>query len=263
MAVDGECYEIDRVLCEECGSRDRICPNRGRGLAPPLRIRVRGSSGSRSRIALQVVPVRPRDHRLAVTDRYLVYSSSCRVHYRAERVCLEPGLTDHSSHDRSGSLAGIYNSSAMVLLNRLLGAARTIPPSTSYLPRNTLTPFRYINTMSSKVHQTVTLPSGRETSVPTGLFMYVPLTTLHHIQLTYIVRSNNEWTTSSDNKTFSTVDPSTGAKLLDFSHATPEDVDTAVKHARKAFKTTWGKQIQATERAARTSLPPPPKIQPN
>ncbi|KAJ9093393.1 hypothetical protein QFC21_006423 [Naganishia friedmannii] len=87
-------------------------------------------------------------------------------------------------------------------------------------------------TTSSKVHQTVKLPSGRETTVPTGLFI------------------NNEWTTSSDSKTFSTVDPSTGEKLLDFSHATPEDVDTAVKYARKAFKTTWGKSVAATERAA-------------
>ncbi|KAJ9111112.1 hypothetical protein QFC19_001311 [Naganishia cerealis] len=106
--------------------------------------------------------------------------------------------------------------------------------------------------MSSSIHQTVKLPSGREASVPTGLFIgqvhsQRPQFLTNHIQQR---NSNNKWTTSSDSQTFSTVDPSTGEKLLDFSHATPEDVDTAVKYARKAFKTTWGKTVAATERAA-------------
>lgn len=81
-------------------------------------------------------------------------------------------------------------------------------------------------------HQQVKLPSGREVNVPTGLFI------------------NNEWVTSSDGKTFETIDPSTGEHQLDFAHATVEDVNTAVKAARKAFKTTWGKGVAATERSA-------------
>ncbi len=65
--------------------------------------------------------------------------------------------------------------------------------------------------------------------------------------------SDNEWSAASDGATFETVDPSTGKKQLDFAHATKEDVDRAVVAARKAFKTTWGKKVAATERATRES----------
>ncbi|NXD32356.1 ALDH dehydrogenase, partial [Spelaeornis formosus] len=61
---------------------------------------------------------------------------------------------------------------------------------------------------------------------------------------------NNEWVQSSDQKSFDTVNPATGKPLLPFSHATKEDVDTAVKAARKAFKTTWGNNVPASQRAA-------------
>jgi aldehyde dehydrogenase (NAD+) len=37
--------------------------------------------------------------------------------------------------------------------------------------------------------------------------------------------------------------------LLSFSHGTKEDVDRAVEAARKAFQTTWGNTLHATERA--------------
>jgi aldehyde dehydrogenase (NAD+) len=62
--------------------------------------------------------------------------------------------------------------------------------------------------------------------------------------------SNNKWSASSDGKTFDTKNPFNDQSLLSFSHATKEDVDRAVKAARKAFQTTWGNNIHATERAA-------------
>lgn len=62
--------------------------------------------------------------------------------------------------------------------------------------------------------------------------------------------SHNKWSPSSSCKTFSTRNPATGEPLLDFSYATKEDVDRAVKAAREAFQTTWGNNLHATERAA-------------
>jgi len=61
--------------------------------------------------------------------------------------------------------------------------------------------------------------------------------------------SNNEFVPSSNGETFSTVNPATGEHLLDFHAASAEDVDKAVAAARKAFKTTWGRNVAATERA--------------
>lgn len=87
-------------------------------------------------------------------------------------------------------------------------------------------------------------------SIPTGLFMQV----LERPVIGWFanVCSDNEWTSSSSGETFPTVNPATGQHLADFAHATNDDVDRAVKAARKAFKTTWGNQIPATERAAGT-----------
>ncbi|KAK4688186.1 hypothetical protein P7C73_g1926, partial [Tremellales sp. Uapishka_1] len=79
-------------------------------------------------------------------------------------------------------------------------------------------------------HATIDVPSLGKVEVPVGL--------------------NNEWVESSSAKTFQTVNPATGEKQLDFAHASKEDVDTAVRAARKAFRTTWGNNVQATERAA-------------
>lgn len=64
------------------------------------------------------------------------------------------------------------------------------------------------------------------------------------------MRSNNEWTASSDQGTFTTVNPATGAPIVDVSHATKTDVDRAVSAARKAFKTTWGLNIPGPDRQA-------------
>ena len=70
------------------------------------------------------------------------------------------------------------------------------------------------------------------------------------LALNTLIISNNQWSVSSDGKTFDTKNPFNDQSLLSFSHATKEDVDRAVKAARKAFQTTWGNNIHATERAA-------------
>ena len=72
----------------------------------------------------------------------------------------------------------------------------------------------------------------------------------YHITQTLICCSNNEWVASSSKETFETVNPATGKHLVDVAHATKEDVNTAVKAARKAFKTTWGLKIPGNERGA-------------
>lgn len=66
-------------------------------------------------------------------------------------------------------------------------------------------------------------------------------------QLTY---RNNEWVASSSKETIATINPATGKHLVDVAHATKQDVDTAVKAARTAFKTTWGLNIPGNERGA-------------
>lgn len=59
---------------------------------------------------------------------------------------------------------------------------------------------------------------------------------------------NGEWTNSSDGATFDTYNPSTGETIAKVAHATKEDVDRAVKSARKALeKGPWGK-LDACER---------------
>ncbi|BEJ14568.1 hypothetical protein CspHIS471_0403350 [Cutaneotrichosporon sp. HIS471] len=76
----------------------------------------------------------------------------------------------------------------------------------------------------------VDVPTLGEIDIPTGL----------HI--------NGQWI-AGRGEAFSTVNPATGEKLVEVSHASAEDVDDAVKAARHAFKTTWGMNVAATERA--------------
>lgn len=69
-------------------------------------------------------------------------------------------------------------------------------------------------------------------------------------QLLRFLFSNNEWVEFISKETFSTVNPATGQKLLNFAHAKREDIDKAVIAARKAFKTTWGNNVPAADRGA-------------
>ncbi|BGP16835.1 hypothetical protein JCM10213v2_004840 [Rhodosporidiobolus nylandii] len=72
---------------------------------------------------------------------------------------------------------------------------------------------------------------GKEVSIPTGVFI------------------NNEWRDSSDSSTFSVLNPATGQEITQVAHAKEADVDAAVSAARKAFKTTWGRNVVPEERA--------------
>ena len=44
------------------------------------------------------------------------------------------------------------------------------------------------------------------------------------------------------------MNPATNKPLLDIQHASKDDVDRAVKAARKAFETTWSNNVSAAER---------------
>jgi aldehyde dehydrogenase (NAD+) len=51
---------------------------------------------------------------------------------------------------------------------------------------------------------------------------------------------NNEWVNSTSGKTYPVINPATGEKIVDIQLSGPEDVEKAVRAARKAFE-TWGK----------------------
>lgn len=54
---------------------------------------------------------------------------------------------------------------------------------------------------------------------------------------------------AADKSTFEVLNPATGQPLTTVAHAKQADVDLAVKAARTAFKTTWGKNVAPDERA--------------
>jgi aldehyde dehydrogenase (NAD+) len=74
-------------------------------------------------------------------------------------------------------------------------------------------------------------PNGREWEQPTGLFI------------------DNEFVdSSSPNSTISTVDPATEKEIAVVQAATAEDVDRAVKAAKKALKNPEWKQLCSSQR---------------
>jgi hypothetical protein len=99
--------------------------------------------------------------------------------------------------------------------------------------------------------------AGRQ--LKTGIFIFLAHHTSSHLPqpqppINNDNNSNNEFHPSSSNSTFPILNPATGEHLLDFHAATEEDVDKAVAAARKAFKTVWGRNVAATERARRESF---------
>ncbi|KDQ64863.1 hypothetical protein JAAARDRAFT_118917 [Jaapia argillacea MUCL 33604] len=74
--------------------------------------------------------------------------------------------------------------------------------------------------------------TGRKITVPTGLFI------------------NNEFVASVDSKeTIQTVNPATEEVICSIVAASAADIDVAVAAARKAFQTTWGKNVTGFERS--------------
>ncbi|ORY57984.1 putative aldehyde dehydrogenase [Leucosporidium creatinivorum] len=78
----------------------------------------------------------------------------------------------------------------------------------------------------------LSLLAGRKASVPTQCFI------------------NNQWVDALDGETFETLNPATGEKIADVSSGKAADVDAAVKAAREAFNTTWGRNSLPDNRSA-------------
>lgn len=79
----------------------------------------------------------------------------------------------------------------------------------------------------------ITIPAtGRELDIPTGLFI------------------NNEFVTSVDlDESIHVVNPATEETICSVVGGSPKDIDVAVAAARKAFTTTWGKNVNGFERS--------------
>ncbi|CAE6471136.1 unnamed protein product [Rhizoctonia solani] len=87
-----------------------------------------------------------------------------------------------------------------------------------------------LSTMANTLTTSVSLPSGKKLTIPTGLFI------------------NNEFVASVTGDTLITVNPSTEEEICKVQAASAKDIDLAVQAARKAFNTTWGKHVPGTQR---------------
>jgi len=85
-------------------------------------------------------------------------------------------------------------------------------------------------TTTDTLSQTLTAPNGRKYEQPTGLFI------------------NNEWTASSKNTKFTSINPTNETEITSVHAAGPEDVDRAVAAARKAFNHTSWRDLPPSER---------------
>src|ERR1700744_4974214 len=65
---------------------------------------------------------------------------------------------------------------------------------------------------------------------------------------------DGEWVEAADGKTFTTVNPSTGAGLAEIADGGVEDVDRAVKAARAAFEGPWERYTPAQRQDVLLSL---------
>lgn len=76
----------------------------------------------------------------------------------------------------------------------------------------------------------LTAPNGRKYTQPTSLFI------------------NNEWVPSSSGEKITTINPTDESEITSVHAASPDDVDKAVKAARKAFKDPSWRDLPGTER---------------
>jgi aldehyde dehydrogenase (NAD+) len=88
-------------------------------------------------------------------------------------------------------------------------------------------------------------PSSPNTKLDfTGLWEYdeAPQSTEHvEIKEQYDLFIGGEFVSTEKGKTFDSINPATEEKLTVFAEATKEDIDKAVKAARKAYETSWSK----------------------
>lgn len=95
-------------------------------------------------------------------------------------------------------------------------------------------PILSINTQTFKMAQPKTLKiGGKDITIPTGLFI------------------NNEFVEAIGKKTFGIENPATGEVVIEVQEGQAEDVDVAVKAARKTFKS---KEWRDTAPAARAAI---------
>ncbi|KAG8916957.1 aldehyde dehydrogenase (NAD(P)(+)) ald5 [Tulasnella sp. 418] len=85
--------------------------------------------------------------------------------------------------------------------------------------------------MTKDLKKELMLPSGRQVSIPTGLFI------------------DNQFVASESGQTFQTINPVTEEVICDIQLASAKDIDAAVKSSRKAFSTTWGLNSTPSERS--------------
>ncbi len=78
---------------------------------------------------------------------------------------------------------------------------------------------------------TISTPTGNKWQVPSGIFI------------------NNAFHASVSGKTFESVNPATGEKLCTLALGGAADIEAAVKAARTAFDTVWGKRSTPTQRS--------------
>lgn len=99
----------------------------------------------------------------------------------------------------------------------------------SFLPQ-----FRRLSSTaaSSALETKLTAPNGKSWTQPLGLFI------------------NNEFVPSSTGETIETINPSTENVICSVQSASAQDIDTAVKAARKAFRDPSWKKLSGTDRAA-------------
>lgn len=103
--------------------------------------------------------------------------------------------------------------------------------------------------MSKKQHKT---PSTNNSALDfASKFAYAPApesASVAKIQPQYDLFIDGKWAKPSSGKYFSTMSPSTEKELAKVAEANADDVDKAVKAARKAYNTVWSK-LDAKERA--------------
>lgn len=96
---------------------------------------------------------------------------------------------------------------------------------------------------------------SKQVTVPTGLYINGEWVRFSHLPpccsllLSPPLTRLNVQVEASDKSTFEVLNPATGEPLTQVSHGKQADVDLAVAAARKAFKTTWGKNGSPSDRA--------------
>lgn len=86
------------------------------------------------------------------------------------------------------------------------------------------------------------------TSSPSAAACALTRSAVFCLVLTGVLPSSGEWVSASTGETLDVFNPSTKEKIAEIAQGDAYDVDSAVKAARRAFKTTWGTHTTGPER---------------